>query len=96
MMTNDTEKLLDETGWELLCALQENARMSFADLGQARGADAASGGRPHPAAGGGGDHHGLSRGGESGEARPGAHGDHPLQGGERDLRAHHARHRWMP
>ena len=33
-MTNDSEKLLDETGWELLCALQENARMSFADLGR--------------------------------------------------------------
>ncbi|MGO8951693.1 MAG: Lrp/AsnC family transcriptional regulator [Ktedonobacterales bacterium] len=33
-MTNDVEKLLDETGWELLCALQENARSSFADLGR--------------------------------------------------------------
>lgn len=33
-MTNDHEKLLDETGWELLCALQENARSSFADLGR--------------------------------------------------------------
>jgi Lrp/AsnC family transcriptional regulator, leucine-responsive regulatory protein len=33
-MTNDSEKLLDETGWELLCALQENARASFADLGR--------------------------------------------------------------
>lgn len=33
-MTNDTEKLLDTTGWELLCALQENARSSYADLGR--------------------------------------------------------------
>lgn len=33
-MTNDPEKLLDETGWELLCALQENARTSYADLGR--------------------------------------------------------------
>lgn len=33
-MTNDTEKLLDETGWQLLCALQENARASYADLGR--------------------------------------------------------------
>jgi Lrp/AsnC family leucine-responsive transcriptional regulator len=33
-MTNDTEKLLDETGWELLCALQENARSSYAELGR--------------------------------------------------------------
>lgn len=33
-MTNDSEKLLDETGWELLRALQENARSSFTDLGR--------------------------------------------------------------
>ncbi|MGZ3583631.1 MAG: Lrp/AsnC family transcriptional regulator [Ktedonobacterales bacterium] len=33
-MANDSEKLLDETGWELLCALQENARSSYADLGR--------------------------------------------------------------
>ncbi len=33
-VTNDSEKLLDETGWELLCALQENARSSYADLGR--------------------------------------------------------------
>src|SRR5579859_6096238 len=33
-MTNDVEKLLDDTGWELLCALQENARSSYADLGR--------------------------------------------------------------
>jgi Lrp/AsnC family leucine-responsive transcriptional regulator len=33
-VTNETEKLLDETGWELLYALQENARASYADLGR--------------------------------------------------------------
>jgi Lrp/AsnC family leucine-responsive transcriptional regulator len=33
-VTNDPDKLLDETGWELLCALQENARSSYADLGR--------------------------------------------------------------
>lgn len=33
-VANDPEKLLDETGWELLCALQENARSSYADLGR--------------------------------------------------------------
>ncbi|MEO7000651.1 MAG: Lrp/AsnC family transcriptional regulator [Ktedonobacterales bacterium] len=33
-MTNDSDKLLDETGWELLYALQENARSSYADLGR--------------------------------------------------------------
>lgn len=33
-MTNDAEKLLDETGWELLRALQENARGSYAELGR--------------------------------------------------------------
>lgn len=33
-VTNDSEKVLDETGWELLCALQENARTSYADLGR--------------------------------------------------------------
>jgi Lrp/AsnC family leucine-responsive transcriptional regulator len=33
-MTNDAEKLLDDTGWELLRALQENARGSYADLGK--------------------------------------------------------------
>ncbi len=36
-MTNDAEKLLDETGWELLSALQENARSSYADLGRRLG-----------------------------------------------------------
>jgi Lrp/AsnC family transcriptional regulator, leucine-responsive regulatory protein len=33
-LANDTERLLDETGWELLCALQENARSSYAELGR--------------------------------------------------------------
>jgi Lrp/AsnC family leucine-responsive transcriptional regulator len=33
-MTNDSDKLLDETGWKLLCALQENARSSYAELGR--------------------------------------------------------------
>lgn len=33
-MTNDSEKLLDSTGWELLVALQENARSSYAELGR--------------------------------------------------------------
>jgi Lrp/AsnC family leucine-responsive transcriptional regulator len=33
-MTNESEKLLDETGWELLCALQQNARSSYAELGR--------------------------------------------------------------
>jgi Lrp/AsnC family leucine-responsive transcriptional regulator len=33
-MTYDTEKLLDETGWRILHALQENARISFSELGQ--------------------------------------------------------------
>jgi Lrp/AsnC family leucine-responsive transcriptional regulator len=31
---NDSEKLLDTTGWALLVALQENARASYADLGR--------------------------------------------------------------
>lgn len=33
-MTNDTEKLLDDTSWELLRALQQNARSSYAELGR--------------------------------------------------------------
>ncbi|HLY31101.1 MAG TPA: AsnC family transcriptional regulator, partial [Ktedonobacterales bacterium] len=33
-MTNESERLLDETGWELLCALQENARASYTELGR--------------------------------------------------------------
>src|SRR5207302_7074420 len=31
---NVSENLLDETGWDLLCELQENARISYADLGR--------------------------------------------------------------
>lgn len=33
-MTLEIEKLLDETGWQLLQALQENARLSYSELGQ--------------------------------------------------------------
>jgi len=33
-MTFDSEKLLDATGWQLLQALQEDARLSFAQLGR--------------------------------------------------------------
>src|SRR6266852_3573874 len=33
-MALDIERLLDETGWRLLEALQENARISFSELGQ--------------------------------------------------------------
>lgn len=33
-MTNEAEKLLDETGWALLRALQEDARASYAELGR--------------------------------------------------------------
>jgi Lrp/AsnC family transcriptional regulator, leucine-responsive regulatory protein len=33
-MTLDLEKLLDETGWQILAALQEHARLSYHDLGQ--------------------------------------------------------------
>ncbi|MBI5931699.1 MAG: Lrp/AsnC family transcriptional regulator [Chloroflexi bacterium] len=33
-MTLEIEKLLDETGWRLLQALQENARLSYTELGQ--------------------------------------------------------------
>jgi Lrp/AsnC family transcriptional regulator, leucine-responsive regulatory protein len=33
-MTFDSQKLLDKTGWALLNLLQQNARMSFADLGR--------------------------------------------------------------
>lgn len=32
-MALETERLLDETGWRLLEALQENARLSFSELG---------------------------------------------------------------
>jgi Lrp/AsnC family leucine-responsive transcriptional regulator len=33
-MAFDFEKLLDETGWRILQELQENARLSFSELGQ--------------------------------------------------------------
>lgn len=33
-MALDNEKLLDETGWQLLHELQQNARLSFSELGQ--------------------------------------------------------------
>ncbi|MDA8097981.1 MAG: Lrp/AsnC family transcriptional regulator [Desulforudis sp.] len=33
-MAVDSERLLDEIGWQLLLALQENARLSFAELGR--------------------------------------------------------------
>ena len=33
-MTHDSQKLLDKTGWALLLLLQENARLSFAELGK--------------------------------------------------------------
>lgn len=34
------ERVLDDVGWELLAALQENARMSFSDLGRRVGLSA--------------------------------------------------------
>ncbi len=33
-MTLEIEKLLDDTGWQILEALQENARLSYSELGQ--------------------------------------------------------------
>lgn len=33
-MTLESERLLDDTGWKLLCALQEDARLSYSDLGR--------------------------------------------------------------
>ena len=33
-MTLEIEKLLDDTGWQLLRALQQNARLSYSELGQ--------------------------------------------------------------
>lgn len=33
-MTLEVEKLLDETGWRILNALQQNARLSYRELGQ--------------------------------------------------------------
>lgn len=36
-MTLETERLLDDIGWRLLHELQENARLSFAELGRRAG-----------------------------------------------------------
>lgn len=36
-MANDAERLLDEIGWTILCALQENARMTDTDLARLAG-----------------------------------------------------------
>src|SRR6266705_6749566 len=33
-MTLEIEKLLDGTGWQILQALQQNARLSYSELGQ--------------------------------------------------------------
>src|SRR5438552_18832861 len=33
-MTEESERLLDDVGWRLLRLLQENARLSFKELGQ--------------------------------------------------------------
>ena len=33
-MVENSEKLLDDVGWQLLCLLQEHARLSFKELGQ--------------------------------------------------------------
>lgn len=33
-MTFDSEKLLDDTSWQILQALQDDARLSFAELGR--------------------------------------------------------------
>ncbi len=41
-MTEDSEKLLDEVGWQLLRLLQEHARLSFKELGQRVGLSASS------------------------------------------------------
>jgi Lrp/AsnC family leucine-responsive transcriptional regulator len=39
-MTGDIERLLDETGWQLLYALQQQARLSYSELGQRVGLSA--------------------------------------------------------
>jgi Lrp/AsnC family leucine-responsive transcriptional regulator len=39
-MTFETERLLDETGWHLLQELQENARLSYSELGHRVGLSA--------------------------------------------------------
>lgn len=33
-MALETKKLLDETNWQLIEALQQNARLSYSELGQ--------------------------------------------------------------
>ena len=30
----DTERVLDDVGWQILCELQENARVSYSELGR--------------------------------------------------------------
>ena len=39
-MTGEIERLLDETGWQLLSALQQQARLSYSELGQRVGLSA--------------------------------------------------------
>src|SRR5690348_5869854 len=39
-MADDIERVLDETGWQLLAALQEDARLSYSELGQRVGLSA--------------------------------------------------------
>ena len=39
-MTGEIERLLDETGWQLLYALQQDARLSYSELGQKVGLSA--------------------------------------------------------
>ncbi len=41
-MTEDSEKLLDDVGWQLLHLLQEHARLSFKELGQRVGLSSSS------------------------------------------------------
>ena len=41
-MTEDSEKLLDDVGWQLLYLLQESARLSFKELGQRVGLSSSS------------------------------------------------------
>ena len=40
MIAFDYDKALDATGWEILCALQEDARLSFSELGRRVGLSA--------------------------------------------------------
>jgi Lrp/AsnC family leucine-responsive transcriptional regulator len=39
-MTAEIERLLDETGWQILAALQQEARLSYSELGQRVGLSA--------------------------------------------------------